>query len=295
MQRLQQIVVDSKWRRTSQCPNNWQYIISFPESLHNVTSLDLVQAFIPNTQQTVHTFNSNFQCTLEGQDTITVSIPTGNYEPPLLLTAIQDRLTAAGVPNPQLILSSDTNIVTMTCDEPFSLPFATGDEAENSIHPYLGFSNIDISNVTTASGVYAMSLPPPRYVTVAVDEIPLLGKKKGYTLQYEVPRVFNTRPELLKVPFNGLVPLNTDFQTYKFWKASSVDVLQKTFQPIHIRQFSITIRDDRGNFYDANGYNHVLIFQISQLNNPELPLMCPGNNRFPGPSAWGVNCRVPYC
>lgn len=291
----QHVVVDSKWRRDTKFPNNWSYVVSFPETFRNVTSVDLVQAFIPSTQQTIHAFNSKFQCTPQGQPTVTITIPQGNYEPPLLLTAIQEQLTGNGINNPNFQLAPETNVVTFTCDTPFSLPFASGDQAGTSIHPYLGFSNIDVDNVTSASGFYAMSLPPPTFVTVDIAEVPSAGKRKNYSLQREVPSVYTTRPELMEVPFIGLVPLNTDFQTIQFWKAGDCDLIHRVFPPIDMRQFSITIRDDKGNLYDANSYNHVLVFQITQLSTPELPLMCNANNRAPGPSPWGVNCRFPYC
>lgn len=294
MNTKQQIIVDSKWRRETQHPNSWAYVITFPDTFRNVTSIDLVQAFIPNTQHTIHSFNSKFQITLQGQPTLTITIPHGNYEPPLLLTEIQNDLADNGVPNPLFSLAPDTNVVTFTCDTPFSLPFATGDQAAGSVHPYLGFSNIDIEDVTAATGFFAMSLPPPTFLTVDIAEIPPVGKRKGYTLEYEVPAVYSTRPELMETPFVGLVPLNTDFQTMQFWKAAESDVLQRPFQPIDVRQVSITVRDDRGKLYDANNYDHTLVFQITQLNPPALPLMCNANGRAPGPSPWGVNCRLPF-
>ena len=293
MERRQQVVVDSKWRRVSSHPNPWSYVISFPETFQNVTSLDLVQAFIPNTQRTVHQFNCKFQAMASGGPTVTVDIPLGSYEPPLLLEAIQSGLSAAGLPNPALTYDPDVNIVTISCDQPFSLPFASGHFADRSIHQYLGFSNLDITDVLTVTAPFAISFPPPVFVTVAVDEIPV--KKKGYALQHQVPGTYDTRPELMETPYDGLVPIDTDFQTLKFWKASSTDVLKQRFQPRDIRQFSVTVRDDKGNYYDSNGYNHALVFELTQLATPELPLMCPANNRAPGLSPWGVNCQLPFC
>ena len=296
MSSRQHVVVDSKWRRDAQYPNSWSYAVTFPETFRNVTSIDLVQAFIPNTQQTVHAFNNKFQCTPDGLDPITVTIPPGNYEPPLLLTQIESELTSQGVVNPKFQLASDTNVVSLTCDTPFVLPFASGDQASKSIHPYLGFPNLDTSLSNSTQGLYAMSLPPPAFVTVDVEEVPVSGKKKAYALQHEVPTVYSTRPELMETPYIGLVPLNNDFQTLQFWKSNSTDVLTRTFQPIDLRQITITVRDDKGNLYDANSYDHQLVFQIHQLSQPELPLMCQGNNRIPGPpnSVWNVNCRYPY-
>lgn len=290
----QHVVVDSKWRRDSQYPNTWAYAVTFPETFRNVTSLDLVQAFIPNTQQTIHAYNCKFQFTPDGLPTVTITIPAGNYEPPLLLRTIESELENSGVSNPSFQLAQDTNIVSFSCTTPFSLPFASGDEAGRSIHPYLGFPNLDIENGESVVGMYAMSLPPPAFVIVDVAEVPPLGKKKAYSLQHEVPSVFSTRPELMETPYVGLVPMNTEFQTIQFWKGSSVDTLQRSFQPVDLRQITISMRDDKGNPYDANSYNHVLVFEIHQLSQPELPLMCNGNNRLPGPSPWGVNCRYPF-
>lgn len=294
METKQQIVVNSKWRRETQYPHNWAYAVTFPETFRNVTSIDLVQAFIPNTQQTVHAFNSKFQITPEDGPTVTITIPGGNYEPPLLLAEIQNDLAVNGIDNPVLTLSPDTNIVTLTSDTPFTLPFATGDEAAASVHPNLGFSNVDVRGVTSATGFFSMSLPPPTFLTVDIAEVPSVGKRKGYTLEYEVPATYSTRPELMETPFVGLVPMNTEYQTTQFWKANDSDVLKRPFQPVDLRQVTITLRDDKGNAYDANNYDHMLVFQITQLAPPALPLMCNANGRAPGPSPWGVNCRLPF-
>ena len=294
MLRRQHVLVDSKWRRLSAYPNSWTYAITFPECFRNVVSLDLIKAIVPNTQQTVHAFNSKFQFNVVGGAVQTIDIPPGNYEPPLLLTVIQQGLEAAGLPNPVVALSPDSNIVTISCDSQLSFPFASGDQASSSIHPYLGFSNLDIDSVNTVSSPFAMSLPPTPYVTVEVDEVPRSAKKRAYSLQYEVPILYNTRPELLELPCDGIVFLDTDAETYKFWQAASTEIIQQKFQPLDMRQFTITLRDDKGKLYDSNMYNHTLVFEILQQVPPDLPLMCDGNNRIPGPPRWGIPCHLPF-
>ena len=245
MHRRQQLVVDSKWRRLSKHPYEWSYNIPFPEPLVNVVSVDLVQAIMPNTQRTVNTFNSKFQMTPVGSPTVTVDIPPGNYEPSLLLAAIQSSLADSGVSNPNLSYATDTNLVMIACDQPFSLPFATGDAIDTSIHRNLGFSNTDIMNVLQVTSPYGLFLPPPPYVTVDVAEVPWPDKNRTYSLQRDV--VEDTRPQLNEMAYAGFVTLDTDYDTFKFWKASANEIMRQVFPPTDIRQFSIMIRDDKGN------------------------------------------------
>lgn len=293
MKRRLHLAIDSKFRQHDRYPNAWRYAVGLPEPLHNVVAVDLVRAFMPNTQQTVHTFNNVFQCTPVGRQTITVTIPPGNYEPTLLLTYVRNALQDAGLANPQLSLATDTNIVTVSADEPFVLPFGSGDKQPTSIHRYLGFSNVDTQAGLTAVAFYAMALPPPTFVTVRIDEVPRMGCRRAYRMEREVPAGFNTRPELQERLYTGLVPMDTDFQTFKFHAATALEVLQQEFPPIDLRQLTVSIEDDKGNPYDANGYDHSLVLQAVTLEPPEVPLMCPGNNRLPGPSPWGARCRLP--
>lgn len=292
--RRTQIVVDSKFRRNATHPHSWHYAVTLPEPVHNVVAVDLVRAQVPNTQRTVHAFNEWFQFRPVGGAPVDVRIPVGNYEPPLLLSAIQDQLTAAGVADASLTLAPDTNVVTVASSQPFVLPFGSGDKQDTSIHRYLGFSNLDTPAGTAATGFYAMSLPPPSFVTVALAEVPRSGCRRAYRLQSEVPAAFNTRPELEEQLFTGLVPLDTDFQASKFFVAGQSEVLGQEFQPVDVRSLTVTLRDDKGNPYDSNGYDHTLVLQLVTLEPGELPLMCPGNNRLPGRSAWGARCAGPF-
>ena len=286
-----QIVIDSKFRRFDRHPNSWHYVVGLPETLHNVVSLDLIRAFVPNTQQTVHKFNNVFQMTPAGSATVTVSLTPGSYEPALLLTAIQSGLQDAGVANPLVTLAPDTNLVTIQADQSFTLPFGSGDRQGSSIHRYLGFSNIDTQSATEVTGFYPLSLPPPTYVTVSVAEIPRAGCKRNYRMFQEVPATYSSRPELEEELFTGLIPFDCDYQTFKFFTASPTEILRAEISPVDIRQLTLDIRDDKGNPYDAGGYDHVLVFEVVTLEPPDLPLMCPGNARLPGPSPWGVQCQ----
>lgn len=292
--RKTQIVLDSKFRRFARYPNSWHYSLGLPEPVHNVVAVDLVRAIMPNTQQTVHAFNSFFQLTPAGGETVTVQVPAGNYEPPILLTAVGEALQAAGVAGASLTVDSATSLVTVSADEPFALPFGSGNKQETSLHRYLGFSNADTSVATSATGFYAMALPPPAYVTVSLAEVPRPGCRRAYRLQNDLPPGFNTRPGLQEELYTGLVTLDTDYQTSKFFTAPTADVLEQEFKPVDVRALTVDVKDDKGNPYDSNGFDHVLVLQLVTLEPPDLPLMCPGNNRVPGPSPWGAQCAGPF-
>lgn len=293
MHRTHHIIIDSKFRRFSKYPNSWHYSVPLPEPLRNVVSMDLIRAFMPNTQETVHRFNNHFQMLLSSGQIVDVTLDTGNYEPALLLSAIQGNLVSAGVQNPVLSLAPDTNLVSITADEPFSLLFGSGNLADTSIHRYLGFSNIDTASATEATGFYPMALPPPAFVTVSVAEIPRGGCKRVYKMQQESPPVYSGIPELNEQLYVGLIPLDCDYQTFKFHLTTTTEVLGLQFQPTDIRSLTIDIKDDMCKPYDADNYDHALVFQVTTLEAPDLPLMCPGNNRLPGPSPWNVQCRFP--
>lgn len=284
--------MDSKLRRFDRFPNNWEYTVGLPEALLNVVSVDLIRAFVPNTQQTIHGFNNILQIQPAGRPVVDVVIPTGNYEPPLLLSQIQTQLADVGLGNPQISASTDSNIVTISADDAFSMPFGTGNRAQTSIHRYLGFSNVDSPESTTATGYYAMQLPPAIYITVLIDGVPRAGCRRSFSMQAEVPVAYNTRPELEENLFTGLIPLDTDQQTYKFYQAATHEVLRQEFPPKDFRQLSVRLQDDKGHPYDANGYDHTLVFEFVTEEAGRLPLMCPGNNRVPGPSRWGAPCDL---
>lgn len=286
------MLIDSKWRRVSQCPDPWAYAVALPEPIKNVVAVDLVSAIMPNTQRTVNRFNSKFQITPDGRNTVTVDIPQGNYEPALLLSTLQQLLQDAGVANPIFTYAADTNIVTFTSDLPFSLPFSSGDANQASIHEDLGFGNTDVVGVTTVTAPFAMLLPPPSYVTVDLPGLPWDSKNRSYIQQGD--SVSDPRMQLSPSTFLGVVTLDTDYQTFKYWKASSQEVMRQTFPPIDLRQIAVELRDDKGNLYDSNGYDHTLVLEVTQLLPSPPPQMCPGNNRLPGPSAWGVNCQYPF-
>ena len=262
-----QLILNSKMRRLDLYPNTWSYCVNLPERLKSVVSFSLVQCILPNTQAVVNQFNQYLQFVkLLTAELITISIPINNYEPGLLMQQVQDQL-APFLVNATVTLNDDSR-VTIAAEEPFSLLFSTGDKAMNSISRVLGFAPADSEFDLTSTGKFKIDLPPPAYCTIAVREIPSLACKRFITTTHEESPQYNSRPEQYGRDVLGLVPLDNQYGTNKFYHADVGDTLCNRFQPMELSQLTVEVYDDKGQYYDSNGYDHTLVFEVVTKEAP---------------------------
>jgi len=284
--RTTQLIVSSRMRRLDLYPNTFSYAVNLPERIKNVVSCALIQAIIPNSQTTVNQFNNKLQLVkLLTAELVTITVPTGDYEPALLLNELKT-LLAQYVANPVVTLDTSNNRVTIAADEPISLLFSSGDQAFGSVHRALGFPSLDTPFDVTFTGSFALNLPPPNYVTVAVDEVPAVCCKRFMTARYEQGGGgYDSRVEQYQRYVLDIVPLNCEFGTNKYYHAAVGDLMNNTFKPIDLSSLTINLFDDQGNPYDSNGFDHTLVLQLTTCEANFLPLLVPGNDRIPVMSA----------
>ena len=264
------LVVDSSKRDYSLFPDPGRYVFTLTKPYRDVTSVELVQANIPDSSYTINgrnnliTVTSNLNDT--GSTTATATIPNGNYTGDTLATAYATALNAAtertGLSSNQMFrvsFSSTTQLLTVI--GPTKQQVVNTDLVDNAFTLVVG----GINNADYPLGLGGTSL------VVAIAVAPSVALPHSVVLRPDKFAIMNIQGmERCDGNSNALmncfciIPIDSaseviDNDTYIYHFPEPLPKLNK---------MDITFTAMDGTTFDFNGREHFLIFEIKSLNRP---------------------------
>ena len=136
--------IDSSERDPVLYPNPADYVVSLKSPIYDVTKISMISARIHNSQYLINERNNTFTLNSGGSD-YEITIPNGNYNG-------VDLASNVVVNSSSKIQSSafdkDTNAITFTANNPFTLKFYTGTN---------GYSNTLVTGKTTPHDILGLT------------------------------------------------------------------------------------------------------------------------------------------
>ena len=136
--------IDSSERDPVFYPNPADYVVSLKSPIYDVTKISMISARIHNSQYLINERNNTFTLNSGGSD-YEITIPNGNYNG-------VDLASNVVVKSSSKIQSSafdkDTNAITFTANNPFTLKFYTGTN---------GYSNTLVTGKTTPHDILGLT------------------------------------------------------------------------------------------------------------------------------------------
>ena len=259
------LVIDSRDRNTAAYPNNYNYQIDLDYIYKDIVSVELVSANVPKTQYLINSSNNKIYFTDNGSAELTATIPIGNYTSTTLATAIGSAMTTAGTNTFTVTDNTLTNTFTIAVNTgTYTLDFAGVSETygnttriryrDNSIGPIIGFSQTDLSGAITYTGDNQYNFNGPTYILMHIDDF---------------DNLYGVHNNSITKSFAKII-LDTDLNSYKFFKSQSDYITKKEFSPplAKLAQMNIKFLNYDGSFYDFSGLDHSLYFKIKTLNQP---------------------------
>ena len=270
------VAIGSRDRNIAVNTDPAKYVIDLSQSYKQVTSIELVSADIPNTGYVVEETRNllHFQDT---EDQISdgtyyeVILPVGNYSIDAssglsIRKNIEDLMNDASTGSVYAVsVNTYTNKLTIeqtSGSGVFNLLFIGKEEnyshgktrtkyRENSIGHMIGFERMNYSGDISYTGSYSYNLTIDNYLVMKVNDYNRID-----SVNSNVQDAF------------CVIPLDTTINNFSYAKNCDYirnDRYVKVFsEPIpELNKISITFLDPRGNLFNFNGHDHILIFEIS--------------------------------
>ena len=258
------LVIDSRDRNTDDYPNTYKYQVDFDYIYKDIVSIELVSANIPKTEYLINTSNNKIYFSENGGVELEATIPTGNYTPATLATAIKAAMEAVGADTYTVTADETlTNKYTITKSSgTLELFFTDGTETyatstrtkykNNSIGPVIGFSKTDLSGSATYTGQNQFNLAGNSYILLHI---------------HNLDNLYGVHNNSVSKSF-AKITLDAQQSEYKFFKSQQDYIIRKEFSPplAKLAQLDIEFRNYNGSFYDFGGLEHCLYFKITTLN-----------------------------
>ncbi|QOR60607.1 hypothetical protein [Bathycoccus sp. RCC716 virus 3] len=135
--------IDSGERDPVLYPNPADYVVSLKSPIYNVTKISMISARIHNSQYLIHESNNTFTLNSGGSD-YEISIPNGNYDGTDLASNV---VVNSSSKIQSSVFNKDTNAITFTANNPFTLKFYTGTN---------GYSKTDVTGKTTPHDILGL-------------------------------------------------------------------------------------------------------------------------------------------
>ena len=257
------LVIDSRDRNTVSYPDNYNYQIDLDYIYKDILSVELVSANVPKTQYLINSSNNKIYFTDNGSSELIATIPVGNYTSTTLATAVGTAMTTAGTNTFTVTDDTLTNTYTIAVNTgTYTLDFAGVSETygsttriryrDNSIGPIIGFAQTDLSGAITYTGANQYNFNGPTYILLHISDFDNLYGVHNNSITKSFAKI----------------TLDTDLNSYKFFKSQSDYITKKEFSPpmAKMAQLNIKFLNYDGSFYDFSGLDHCLYFKIKTLN-----------------------------
>jgi hypothetical protein len=258
------LVIDSRDRNTDDYPYAYKYQVDFDYIYKDIISIELVSANIPKTEYLINASNNKIYFSENGGSELEATIPTGNYTPTTLSTAIKTAMETVGADTYTVTADETlTNKYTITKSSgTLELFFVGGTETygtstrtiykTSSIGPVIGFTKTDLSGSATHTGQNQFNLNGPSYVLLHI---------------HNLDNLFGVHNSSVSKSF-AKITLDTEQSDYKYFKSQQDYIIRKEMSPplAKLAQLDIEFRNYDGSFYDFGGLEHCLYFKITTLN-----------------------------
>jgi len=265
------LIVDSRKRNTVNYTDAGHYVFELGKPYHDVVSLELVSARLPNSGYAITANNNKIYYSLNGTDktpAVILEIPPGNYpydndldQPTTLLAELNN----IGEANFTYNASTQRFQLTPTTVIRFFVGQSQNADDIVGLDGLDDYSTLDTESAIRgnefANGVLDVlprnfMLQPNRYVSIKI---------RGYER-------CEGNTNALDGAF-AVIPLDTTGSSYTLIKeGDTVDSDTYVYyfsEPLkRLRKLEITFYDPYGNVYNFNGHDHYLIFQIQSLTRP---------------------------
>lgn len=270
------LVVDSKDRAINEEPN--KYDLKLKKEYHDVISVELKKAYIPNSDYIINEHNNLFYF----QDNSAqvgrcqyhkVELPIGNFPIDDPMCDSIRSLLEAGLnlvtPGIEYTVEVDpnTNLFTFTqvaggsgiFNILFRVPKVSGDSSGHNILPssmyeIIGFKPLDHVGKAKYTAEYTYCLRPIRYIIMRIKNLERVDSVSNHIQDSFCVLPLDTRVN------NFMLSDNCD--------DLDNEVYQKDFNPPlgKLDRLNFEFLDSNGNPYNFRGKNHVLVFEIVSLS-----------------------------
>lgn len=263
------LIVDSRDRNDTAYPDQHNYRLNLKKIYKNIVSMELISAEVPRTGYIVNDNNNKIYFEETGGTTLTATIPPGNYDTSSLPAAIKSALEAVGGSTYTVTYNSTTNKITIASDGAggagiFNLLFDGGTEnyddstktiyLDDSAGPIIGFAKTDLSGSLTYTGQNVINLNGECYIFMIIKEFRRIDSRNITVDNAFAKLVFD----------NGL-------NSFKFYEGEQARPI-KYFSPPHgkLSHLSIEFRTYSGDYYNFNGVDHSLSFEIFSQEDEDV-------------------------
>ena len=136
--------IDSSERDPVFYPNPADYVVSLKSPIYDVTKISMISARIHNSQYLINERNNTFTLNSGGSD-YEITIPNGNYNGVDLASNV---VANSSSKIQSSSFDKDTNAITFTANNPFTLKFYTGTN---------GYSNTLVTGKTTPHDILGLT------------------------------------------------------------------------------------------------------------------------------------------
>ena len=257
------LVIDSRDRNTDAYPNPNSYIIDLNEKIHNILTVELQMAIIPNGEYTINDSNNKLYFQETSGVTLTATITDGNYTIDELVTEIQTQLIAVG--GSTYTVTNTNNYIRINSDLTggagiFSLIF---ESVDNSIGQTIGFDNTNLTGSSNYTAENKVLLDNETDVFLHIQ-----GLDNIHTVSDE--------------HFDNFAKLDIQSEKGEYTYLKTSDINQKYFpnQLKNIDRVVIDFYKNNGERYNFNGLEHSLLINFVHYTYQKMPEEKPEYNQM---------------
>jgi hypothetical protein len=254
--KYEDMVIDSRDRNTDIFPNTSEYSIDLGREIHNILSIELISAEIPNNEYIINENNNLIYFQEKNNITLIGEVLIGNYTLTTLVVAIESALEDDGDSN--YAVSHSGNKITILSDltgggSILNLLFV---DKKNNIGETIGFETQDLSGNNTYT---------------SNDEIILDTEKKVFLYIEGLDNI----DVISEYSSNRFVQLTLDssrgeysyFKNFQAWTEHfNNEFIFLTHTPINFKKLKITFKDYNNNLYNFYGLEHNLHLRFKYFN-----------------------------
>ena len=253
--KYEDMVIDSRDRNTDMFPNPSEYSINLGKEIHNILSIELISAEIPNSEYIING-NNNLIYFQEATSILIGEIPFGNYTLTTLVIAIETALEVDG--NSNYNVTHSGNKITILSDLTGGnniFNFLMVDK-ENSIHEIIGFdtTNLSGSNSYTSDNEIILDTENKVFLYIeGLDNINVIS-------EYESNRFVQLTLDSSRGKYSY-------FKNFQAWtKHFNNEFIFLTHTPISFKKIKVSFRDYNNKLYNFNGLEHNLHLRFKYFN-----------------------------
>lgn len=299
--------------RVSGDQSHYTYVLSPEQWTRKVVNVQLIEAVFPKTQQVVNEWTNILEFRERGRDyltqvdltvediqtTRTVALPHGNYAAGDLIhimnggmlpqedgshgsfrlrynfevNHVTGKMTISTTP-PAPYETHEEAVAALGFTNTVEFLFDSGDQRDRSLHHILGFDHQDTGPGYSHTSQRHINLSSSPFVDVALEQIPsnatkISQRRDPFTGEMKAIRVL------------ARVPLEVPNYQIKYFKPEAFDLLTKdTFYPMAMPTVTVKLYDNRGNPYEAAGFDHYITLAFTYLG-PDFSGKDQGPRRRP--------------